>query len=198
MTFRLTCEKASLRPTSSFSFLMARTPRPPREPRQRVILSREETRSTLVLTDRERQAGYALALYGVIALTLVLFRGGVTHTEKLQFVIVAALGILFPIVVSKGNRLWAGIAAMAWLIGPWQRVILAAYPFLIFWLWTFLKSQSARRKLTEAKAASGDYGKSRPTASASRSKRNQETVKVDSTGRTIAEPSRRYTPPKKR
>ena len=175
---------------------MARTPRPRREPRPRVILSRQDTRSTLVLTDRERQGGYALTVYGVIALTLIQLQNGLTNDEKLKFLVVAGLAVLLPFALTKGNRLWAGIAAMSWLVGPWNRLVLAAYPFLIFWLWTFFKSQSARRKLMDAKAAVGDF--SNPRAASSRSRGKPETVKVDGTGRTIAEPSRRYTPPKKR
>ena len=153
-----------------------------------------------MLTDKERQAGYALTVYGVIALTLIQFKDGLTNNEKLAFLVVGALAVMFALAITKTNRLWAGVAGMSWLAGPWHRLVLAAYPFLIFWLWTFLKSQTARKKIMDARAAAGEYGAPRASSSSGsgRARKGSSEPTVSATGRAIAEPSRRYTPPKRK
>ena len=172
-----------------------KTPAPVRTPRPRVRLSRDEIRSTNKIQPLETKIAWVLAAYGTIGLIAVRSRAGFTGDEWIIVAMAVAVGAAMALCAKYTNRIGTSMSAMAFVLPPWWGTFaLAGYPFLIFFGWLMLRQSSARRKLLDARIASGDLGRS-PSARNRRDER-RPTDAVDATGKRIAEPSRRYTPPK--
>jgi hypothetical protein len=169
-----------------------RPPRPARAARVRVRLRPEEIRETNRLTSLERKIGFGLALYGPAATVLSVQLGDSVKSGTTWIVVAALLGAVYAFCAKRTNRMLLGLVGLSFTI-PMQSEPLLAYPFLGFMMFLMFRQSGERRKMMEAKAASGDIGPA-PV----RRRKEPEAPAVDGTGRAIPLPSKRYTPPKHR
>ncbi len=170
-----------------------RPPRPARPPRVRVRLTPQEIKSTTRLAPVERKIGLGLALYGPAATVFLVSLADLTRTEKAwRIVLSALLGAAYAVCAKRTNRMVLGLAGLGFMI-PMSPGPLLVYPYLGFMMFMMFRQSGDRRKLMDARVASGDIA---PIAE----RRRKETAarNVDATGRAIPLPSKRYTPPKYR
>ena len=183
-----------------------KTPRPARPVRPRVYLSKAESKSVNAVKPTERKVCLGLAAWAVLYMTVLHLseRGtDAAHLWKLGVMLVV-VG-LFVFLALKSNRLAASLGGLLCVYiptieGPKTSALffLPSVPLLALMMWLSFKISGDRRKLTEEKAARGDFG----VDPRSRAQRDRKPKKVgasatqDSTGRAIAPASKRYTPPK--
>ena len=184
-----------------------KTPKPARTIRPRVYLSREESKSINALQPKERKICFGLAAWASIYMTFFHFNPPKSYSVAPIWKLAVLLGAvaLFVALAFKTNRLAASLGGLLCVYipvveGPARSsgYFLPSVPLLALMMWLSFRISGDRRKLTEAKAASGDFGvdpKRRATLDR-KAKKSGTTVKEDSTGRVLAPASKRYTPPK--
>lgn len=113
--------------------------------------------------------------------------------------------VVFVLAAWKTNRLVASLGGLLCVYistvegaARSSQFFLPSLPLLALMLWLSFKISGDRRKLTEEKAASGDFGVHPGTRAQQdrKAKKSGSKATEDSTGRTIAPASKRYTPPK--
>ena len=172
-----------------------------------MYLTKAESKSVNALRPLERKICFGLAAWAAIYMTFLHFnplpKYDVAAPWKLAVMLVTAA--LFVLAALKTNRLVASMAGLLCVYipaveGPARssQFFLPSVPLLALMMWLSFRISGDRRKLTEQKAASGDFGVDPRTRAAQerRAKKAGTTVSEDSTGRPLAPPSKRYTPPK--
>ena len=180
-----------LRPTKSGNARPARTPRP------RVFLSKEENKAVNALRPLERKGCYVLAAYVAISVTLIQNHlHGFAADQLWKLGVSLALAAALVAAARFSNRLIAGVAALLCVYGPaWGKFVIAAVPLFAVMLYFTFKISGDRRKMIDQRIERGDYGVD-PRTAARQSRKGKETATADSTGRSMAPASKRYTPPK--
>ena len=164
-----------------------------------MFLSREENKGVNALRPLERVACYALAAYVAVCVVLIQQHVNGFATDQLWKLIVSLiLAVMLAVAGRFGNRLFAGIAGVVCVYGPaWNKYVIAATPLFGLMLFFTFRISKDRRRITDARIASGDLGVDpRTAARQSRNKKGKETATADASGRALASASKRYTPPK--
>jgi hypothetical protein len=182
-----------------------RSPKPARPIRPRVYLSKEESRSVNAVKPNERKICLGLALWAAIYMTVLHFHekgSAVGDLWKLGVMLAAVAAFVF--LAMKTNRLAASLGGLLCVYVPVVEgakssalFFLPSLPLLALMMWLSFRISGDRRKLTEEKAARGDFGTDpRSRAASDRKVKKGASKTEDSTGRVIAPASKRYTPPK--
>lgn len=181
--------------------LLSRTPKSERTRRARpprVYLNREETKQTMRLQPMERNILYLAAAYCAVA--MVLIHAYTRGTEKLWWLGVSlALVGAFVALTWRTNRMFAGIGAIMCVYGPaWGRYVIFATPLFGLMLWLTFRISTDRRKRIDDRINRGDFGVDPRTAAdqARKAKKAGTTATQTVSGKPLAPPSKRYTPPK--
>ena len=176
-----------------------KTARPVRTPRPRVFLSKEENKAVNALRPIERNGCYVLAAYVAVCVTLIQYKLHHFAADQLwKLGVSLALAAALVAAARFSNRLVAGIAALLCVYGPaWGKYVIAAVPLFAVMLFFTFRISGDRKKKIDEHIQSGNYGVDpRSVARQSRKAKGNETATADSTGRSIAAASKRYTPPK--
>jgi hypothetical protein len=185
-----------------------KTPKAPRVIRPRVYLSKEESKSINALQPKERKICFGLAAWAAIYMTFFHFnppKGAEVAPIWKLFVLYGAVAA-FVAAAYKTNRLVASLGGLLCVYIPVVEgtaqssgYFLPSVPLLALMMWLSFKISGDRRKLTEEKAASGDFGidpRTRAEQNRKAKKPGTTTATEDATGRALAPASKRYTPPK--
>lgn len=150
------------------------------------------------LQPMERNILYLAAAYCATAMVLIhVYTRG---TEKVWWLgISLALVGAFVALTWRTNRMFAGIGAILCVYGPaWGKYVIFGTPLFGLMLWLTFRISTDRRKLIEARMARGDYGIDPRTAAeqARKAKKAGTAATQTVSGKPLAPPSKRYTPPK--
>ena len=140
-----------------------------------------------------------LAAYVAICVTLIQNKvHGFAADQLWKLGVSLALAAGLVAAARFSNRLVAGIAALLCVYGPaWGKYVIAGVPLFAVMLFFTFRISGDRRKKIDEHIESGDYGVDpRTAARKSRKAKGNETATADSTGRSMAPASKRYTPPK--
>ncbi len=172
--------------------------------RPRVRLRPEEVKLSNRLTPKEKLAGYGLAAFEVVALTIVSLDKGLTTDERVGLLITLVGLALFGVCVRFTNRLGASLGGLGALLfwttknGSAKDLaygfpkVIYAYPLIGFMLYLTFASARTRQKMMAERIANGDLVNA-PTA---RKSTKPDLATTDSSGKSLAPKSKRYTPPK--
>ena len=164
-----------------------------------MFLSKEENKAINALRPIERNGCYVLAGYVAVCVTVIQHSlHGFAADQLWKLGVSLALAGALVAAARFSNRLVAGVAALLCVYGPaWGKYVIAAVPLFAVMLFFTFRISGDRRKRIDERIAQGDYGVDpRTVARQSRKAKANETATADSTGRSIAPPSKRYTPPK--
>lgn len=177
--------------------------KPTRVTRPRVYLSREDNRQIHATSFTERKIGLALAAYFAIVGIVIHFRER-PGAENLWRLGVVLLGVaVLAAAAIWANRMILGLSALFAVYVPVVEgpktsslFFIFAIPLYAFMLWLYMfKINVERRRITEERAARGDYGVDpRTRARQDRGPRPGKTPSSDP-AKPVAAASRRFTPP---
>ncbi len=185
-----------------------KTPKAPRVVRPRVYLSKAESKSINALQPKERKICFGLAAWAAIYMTFFHFNPPKSYDVAPIWKLIVMYGAVaaFAAVAFKTNRLVASLGGLLCVYipvveGPARSsgFFLPSVPLLALMMWLSFKISGDRRKLTEEKAASGDFGmdpRKRAELDRKAKKSGATAATEDATGRALAPASKRYTPPK--
>ncbi len=158
------------------------------------------------LQPKERKICFGLAAWAAVYMTFLHFwRTNNKASDLWKLGVLLAAVAVFVFLTMKTNRLAASLGGLLCVYIPVVEgtknsagFFLPSIPLLALMMWLSFRISADRRKLTEAKAASGDFGVDpvRQKQLDRQAKKNGTALVEDSTGRQIAPASKRYTPPK--
>jgi hypothetical protein len=174
-------------------------PKKQRTVRPRVFLSKAENKQVRRLRPLEKATAYALSVYVVIGMSLILWKKYDFETKELwRLGVATGFAIALSVAARFTDRFVVGLAAMACVyLVPWGKYFVFGIPLLILMGIVMFQISRQRQAIITDRIARGDYGVDpRTAARLAREAKNNPTATTDATGRSLAPKSKRYTPPK--